>query len=289
MRISDKTIERLIEIITGNNKRGPYRFGPQLIKFFRDFGEHDLCEQGFPSRVDYVREKLMKFNGTETMERIISSAFDFFDEERLDSEKQVEAFNLLLAQDGYRLVIEYQSHEWGVDSCFLSDPYVEIHPVLPPAVLTQGLAAISHDAIHEQISKVHSKISTEDFIGAIASSYTLTEHLLKLILQEATVAFNENEGDIRTLYRLVRESLNLNSADEEIAALLKPILNGLQKLVSGLYEISNKASERHAWRYDPAGCHAKLAANAALTLCEFLVESRDYQRSQSARSTKAGI
>ena len=120
--------------------------------------------------------------------------------------------------------------------------------------------------------------------GAIASSYTLTEHLLKLILREAGIAFNENEGDIRSLYKLVREPLNLNPGTEGIAAPLKPILDGLQKLVSGLFEVSNKASDRHAQRYNPAAHHAKVAVNAAFALCEFLVASRDYQRTQDVHS-----
>ena len=57
MRISAKTIERLIEIITGNTKKSPYRSGPQLIEFFRDFGERDLYGQGFPARAYYVQER----------------------------------------------------------------------------------------------------------------------------------------------------------------------------------------------------------------------------------------
>ena len=109
--------------------------------------------------------------------------------------------------------------------------------------------------------------------------------MLKLILREAGVAFNKNEGDIRALYKLVREPLNLNPAGEGIATPLKPILDGFQKLLSGLYEISNKASDRHARRYNPAAHHAKLAVNAAFALCEFLVESRDYQGSRDPHST----
>ena len=77
MRISAKTIERLTDIITGNTKKSPYRSGPQLIEFFRDFGERDLYGRGFPARAHYVQEKLRKFNGTETMERIVSATFDF--------------------------------------------------------------------------------------------------------------------------------------------------------------------------------------------------------------------
>ena len=42
MKLSAKTIEKLVGIITGDSKVSPYRSGPQLIAFFRDFGERDL-------------------------------------------------------------------------------------------------------------------------------------------------------------------------------------------------------------------------------------------------------
>ena len=287
MRTSAKTIERLIEIITGNTEKSPYRSDPQLIEFFRDFGERDLYGQGFPTGAYYVQEKLREFNGTETMKKLVSSAFDFFGEDGFDPEEQAEAFNRLLVRDGYRLVIEYRSGWMEGDRYVGADPYFDVQPVLPAAILPEGLATINHNAVNEQISKANQRIATGDFAGAIASSYTLTEHLLKLILCEAGVALNENEGDIRALYKLVREPLNLNPAGEGIAAPLKPILDGFQKLISGLYEISNKASDRHARRYNPAAHHAKLAVNAAFALCAFLVESRDYQGSRDAHSTGA--
>ena len=287
MRISAKTIERLTEIIAGNTGKSPKRSGPQLIEFFRDFGERDLYGKDFPARAYYVKEKLNKFNGTETMEEIISAAFDFFGEDEFNPEEQAAAFNHLLVGDGYRLAIEYRSGWMEGDRYVEANPYFETQPLSVAAIVPEGLAAISHNAVNEQITKANKRIATGDFAGAIASSYTLTEHLLKLILREAGAAFNENEGDIRALYKLVREPLNLNPAGEGIATPLKPILDGFQKLVSGLYEISNKASDRHARRYNPAAHHAKLALNAAFALCEFLVESRDYQGRRDARSTAA--
>ena len=277
MRISAKTIQRLTDIITGNTEQSPYRSGPELIEFFRDFGERDLYGQGFPARAHYVQEKLRKFNGTETLEQIVSVAFDFFGGAEFNPEEQAEAFNRLLVRDGYRLVIEYRSGWMQGDHYVEADPYFAVQPLIPAAIVPEGLVAISHHAVNEQISKANRRIASGDFAGAIASSYTLTEHLLKLILREAGVEFNENEGDIRALYKLVREPLNLHPAGSGIATPLKPILDGFQKLVSGLYEISNKASDRHARRYNPAAHHAKLVVSAAFALCEFLVESRAYQ------------
>ena len=78
MNISAKTIERLVDIITGNSEKSPYRSGPLLIEFFRDFGERDLYGQGFPSRASYVQVKLRKFNGMETMEKDCFRCIRFF-------------------------------------------------------------------------------------------------------------------------------------------------------------------------------------------------------------------
>ena len=93
---------------------------------------------------------------------------------------------------------------------------------MPAAIVLEGLAVISHNAVNEQITKANKRLAAGDFAGAIASSYTLTEHLLKLILRGSGVAYNENEGDIPALYKLVRESLNLKPAGEAVAAPLKP-------------------------------------------------------------------
>ena len=221
-----------------------------------------------------MQEKLAKFNGTETLDKIVSAAFDFFGEDGFNPEEEAEAFNRQLVRDGYRMVLEYRSGWMQGDEYVEADPYFDVEPLIPATIMPQGLAAISHNAVNEQISKANRRIATGDFAGAIASSYTLTEHLLKLILQEAGVEFSENEGDIRALYRLVRGTAQPRIPEvKDIAAPLKPILDGFQKLVSGIYEVSNKASDRHARRYNPAAHHAKLAVNAAFALCEFLVES----------------
>ena len=52
---------------------------------------------------------------------------------------------------------------------------------------------------------------------------------------------------------------------------------------TGLYELANKASDRHTRRYNPARHHAKLAANSTVTLCEFLLESLEYQQQRKDR------
>ena len=145
-------------------------------------------------------------------------------------------------------------------------------------VVPEALKAINHEAVAEHIAKANAKIEEEDFSGAITNAYTLVEQLLKLLLAKRGLPYKPTDGDIRSLYNTLRRSMQLDPADDGIAAPLRPILDGLQRLVGGLYEVANSASDRHVRRYNPARRHAKLAVSAALALCEFLVESHEYQK-----------
>jgi len=138
--------------------------------------------------------------------------------------------------------------------------------------------ALTEDSITEHLEKARAKIETGDHSGAIASAYTLVEEFLKELLRKSNTPFNVNEGDVRALYKLVAMPLNLDPKGDHLEKYLKSIIDGLQRQIGGLYEVANKASDRHARRYNPAKHHAKLAVNTAFTLCEFLLESYEYQQ-----------
>lgn len=145
------------------------------------------------------------------------------------------------------------------------------------------LVQLTETSLQEHIEKARHKIANNDAAGAIASVYTLVEEFLKQLLRTTGTAFNENEGDIRALYKLVAAPLNLAPKNESLETHLKTILEGLQRQIGGLYEVANKASDRHARRYNPAAHHARLAVNVAFTLCEFLLESYEYQQKRKER------
>lgn len=152
---------------------------------------------------------------------------------------------------------------------------------------TPSLVALSHESISEHVEKAQAKIAAGDAAGAITNAYSLVEAFLKEILRQTNSSFKENEGDIRSLYNSVADTLNLNPKGEHLESHLKSILQGLKSLVVGLYEVANKASDRHARRYNPAPHHAKLAVNTALTLCEFLLDSFAYQQAMASRKVSA--
>ena len=290
MKISAKTIDQLVGIITGKSGMSPRRNQLQSIEFFRAFGNPYLSRLEDWFNTPYEQEMLRKFNDTEEMKEIIAAAFDFFESDRFDPKKSARAFNRQLTRDGYLLVVK-PGEPWmeGKDR-EEGHPSFEVQPIGQPAVVPERLLEINHRAIREQISKVDDRLKREDYSGAITSSYTLIEQLLKLILEEAGVSFKKSKGSIRKLYNLVRDALDLNPAGENIESLFKPTLEGLQKIVSGLYETSNKVGDRHPEKYNPAEHHAKLVRNTAYTLCEFLLESRDYQKKlKNAPSPKTDV
>lgn len=143
-----------------------------------------------------------------------------------------------------------------------------------------SLVQLTEAFIQEHVEKARQKIASGDPAGAIASAYTLVEEFLKQLLRKTGTTFNENEGDIRALYKLLAEPLNLAPKTDSLESYLKAILEGLQRQIGGLFEIANKASDRHARRYNPAPHHARLAVNVAFTLCEFLLESHQYQQNR---------
>jgi hypothetical protein len=147
---------------------------------------------------------------------------------------------------------------------------------------TPTMIALTEASIAEHVDKARTKISNEDFAGAITNAYTLVEEFLKAILRQTRTPFKESEGDIKALYNSVAEILNLNPKGENLESHLKTILGGLWNLITGLYEVSNKASDRHARKYNPALRHAKLAVNSSLTLCEFVLDSYEYQKRKNA-------
>jgi len=291
MNLSHRTIAAVAEIITGDGPRGsttklsPYRTLGKITDFFRDFGERDLHpSSGAPSRYAFTKEKLEKFNGTEQMNRIICSALDFWGEDGLDPRHAGAHLNAFLKRDGYEVVVEERYLRMAGDTAE-TEPYFAVRSLQSAVLGVPSLVKLSEESITEHIAKARKKIEAGDSSGAIASAYTLIEEFLKQLLRKSATAFNENEGDIRALYKLLAGPLNLAPKSDSLEVYLKAILEGLQRQIGGLFELANKASDRHARKYNPAPHHARLAVNVAFTLCEFLLESYEYQQKREERRT----
>ena len=76
MKISERTIKRLGELITGDKGLSPCGGGPKLVSFFNEFGTNHTYGQGFPSRWMFAEDCIRHFNGTPTLKKIILGTLD---------------------------------------------------------------------------------------------------------------------------------------------------------------------------------------------------------------------
>ena len=268
IKISGTTIEVLANIITGDDRRIAilYRSGKDLVVFFRNFGSLDSSLPQSLSRKDYTVEKLNEYNGTDIISDVIIESLPpppYTLDSHINARKTLVAY---LRKDGYYLI------ESGGGFSIKNANKENI------TIQTSNLEAVNHEFINEQISKAKEKLDKGDYDGAITNSRSLVEQLLKSIISKADLEIPEC-GDIMKLYKQAEKALKFDSVKKGINKTFQRILTGLANITQGLGEFSNKVSDRHAPLYKPSRRHAQLAINAAFTLCEFLLESLEYQQS----------
>ena len=281
MRISEKTIKALQEVINGDGGLGIYRSGPVLVDFFNGFGRNDEYGRGFPSRWEYTTECLSSFNDSDELKDIIESVVDprdYISPEDISSsgtsqepqlDKIVDYLNKFLAYDGYRLKKDETRNRCEV---------VRLDGGIVP---NENLDTLSDEFINDQIRKARDKLAQDDYDGAITNVRSLVEAFQEEIIRRSGAEVPKYDGDLLKLYKKTKQVLNLDPS-EQPSDILKQILTGLNSIVSGLSGISNKMGDRHSRTYKPSRHHAKLAINAAFTFCEFLLDSYEYQKERKS-------
>ena len=105
MKLSEKTLKKLRDIINGDNT-DHYRGGPKLVSFFNQLGFHDVYGTGFPARWLYTDNHLQEINGTPALEKCIQLTFavtDFIGKiEELDT--LIADFNQYITFDKWNVI-----------------------------------------------------------------------------------------------------------------------------------------------------------------------------------------
>jgi hypothetical protein len=282
MKISERTIKRLGEIITGDKSLSPYRSGPKLVGFFNDLGTNHTYGQGFPSRWSFTEDRIREFNDTPTLKKIILAALDPRDfmgatvyDKQMQQNKPVNLqdaliyLNEFLAYDGYEIVPHGKTY--NVIDKTRGEIVVDVK--LEPSHLSRAF-------IMEQIEKCRTKTSQGDYDGAITNARSLVEAVLAAIEKELDPRPPDYDGDLPKLYKRVQKHLNLSPEDPKISNSLKQTLTGFISIIGGLSGLSNKMGDRHVREYKPAAHHAVLIVNAAMTFSNFIFDTYAYQKAQ---------
>jgi len=282
MNVSEYTIEFLGNLVAGDVPGLPYRSGPQLVKFFNQFGARDVYPSGggFPTRRIYAQDKVRELNGSAVLKEVIAKIVDprEFSKAEKSVEEAVALLNENLKYDGYEVVRD--GHMFKVRELSAGRVKLDASAHVPDE-LTQL-------TIDENIRKCETKLSEGDFSGAITNARSLIEAVLIGIEKDMATDAPVYDGDLVKLYKRVQKLLNLEPDRKDISEPLRQILSGLTSIVNGLAAMRNKMSDAHAVTYRPSRHHAKLAVYAATTLADFLFETKSYQY-QRAVSPSKGI
>lgn len=276
MTLSEYTIEFVGNFIAGDIEGLPYRSGPQLVKFFNQFGARDVYPSGggFPTRRIYAQDKVRELNGSNALRLVFIKALDprEFSKSEKKADEAVAMLNEQLKYDGYEIVPDGLSFKVRE----LSGGQVKLEAQIS---ITDELTQLTID---ENIRKCEAKLSEGDFSGAITNARSLIEAVLTGIERELDSTAPDYDGNLNALYKRVQKLLNIEPDRKDISEPLKQILSGLSSVVNGLAAMRNKMSDAHASTYRPSRHHAKLAVYAAITLGDFLFETKNYQQSRGA-------
>ncbi len=272
MHLSNRTLEALGQVITGAGRKSPSRSGPKLLRFFNAFGADDRYPSGggFPSHWSFAEDKRREFNDSPTIKVIVEAAVNPTDYvgTDFDCDEVVAHLNEYLAVDD--LALRRGGRCWKLRR--RGETLVRVESVGEPA------DPLTHEFIHEQLTKCQRKLNEGDYDGAITDARALTEGVLREIEIRVTGSATDTKGDLARHYKAVQKLLHLEPDRKDIAGSLRQMLSGLVSIVHGISAARNSMSDAHARTYRPAAHHARLVVNAAQTLADFLLASYEVQR-----------
>lgn len=251
-----------------------YRTGPELVSLFNEFGCRDKYGPGFPSRWTFAEEKLAELNGRRELRRLIERVFDpleFHDVELVPG-PAIESLNPYLERDGYEVVV---TDDGRAKVLSRSGDAVTFRP-------PESYEPSSQEFVAEHLEKCNRKLAEGDFRGAVTNARSLCEEVLRDIERQMDPTAARYNGDLPKLYKRVRRLLNMDPSEYVDRDSVLVLLSGLTTVVDGLAGMSNALGDRHGGGGVPAKeHHARLAVNAANSLCTYLVSSFIYQRTKS--------
>jgi hypothetical protein len=146
------------------------------------------------------------------------------------------------------------------------------------ASVAEALATLSSNTVHEAWQRALERRQS-DPDGAITSARTLLETVLKHILDDVGVRYEER-FDLPKLYKMVSETLNL-APSQQTEAILRQVLGGCTSVVEGVGAMRNAMGDAHGKGKSRIGAesrHAELAVNLAGAVATFLVETWESAR-----------
>lgn len=133
-------------------------------------------------------------------------------------------------------------------------------------------------SIRMYVNKCRERISQGDYKGAITTSRSLVESVIKDMYKKITGEDMESKGNLPKDWKELSSLLNLHP-DKNSSNDMNQIFTGLNSVIGGISSMRNKLSDSHGHSktYEVEKHHAILAVNAALTITDFLFDTYEHQ------------
>lgn len=140
------------------------------------------------------------------------------------------------------------------------------------SVAAPSVTAIDRRYITDISERAMKDISDGNYDSAITKSRTLVEEVFCYVIEKKGVEPSES-GDMGKLYNQVKQIYNMHQ-DKDVDKRINGLLSGLEKILSAIAEMRNKASDSHgvgAKRINISDYHARLFVNSAMTMADFVL------------------
>lgn len=140
------------------------------------------------------------------------------------------------------------------------------------SVAAPSVTAIDRRYITDISERAMKDISDGNYDSAITKSRTLIEEVFCYVIEKKGVEPSES-GDMGKLYNQVKQIYNMHQ-DKDVDKRINGLLSGLEKILSAIAEMRNKASDSHgvgAKRINISDYHARLFVNSAMTMADFVL------------------
>lgn len=140
------------------------------------------------------------------------------------------------------------------------------------SVAAPSVTAIDRRYITDISERAMKDISDGNYDSAITKSRTLVEEVFCYVIEKKGVEPSES-GDMGKLYNQVKQIYNMHQ-DKDVDKRINGLLSGLEKILSAIAEMRNKASDSHgvgAKRINISDYHTRLFVNSAMTMADFVL------------------
>jgi hypothetical protein len=122
MEITENSIKLMAKVVCGESRYAPFKSGPELVKFFSQFGLNDENGKGFSNRYEYTEKKLRELNGSSKLKEVIEKTLEpeNFHNKDFNISKIVSQLNEFLLAEGYEVKKAGSAYKITYNDSFLS-------------------------------------------------------------------------------------------------------------------------------------------------------------------------